>query len=83
MVVVKWSACLPSTPTIQVRNPLKSTIFQKNVVENIENKQKETSIGPFPYTLGQIGISRDTESCEEKTCTLELQCDQKKIAKCL
>ena len=27
VVVVKWSACSPSTPTIRVRIPLRSTIF--------------------------------------------------------
>ena len=27
VVVVKWSAFLPSTPTIRVRIPLKSTVF--------------------------------------------------------
>ena len=27
VVVVKWSACLPSTPTIRVRIPLKPTVF--------------------------------------------------------
>ena len=31
--VVKWSACSPSTPAIQVRMPLKSTIFQNFFVE--------------------------------------------------
>ena len=28
VVVVKWSACSPSTQTIHVRIPLKSTIFE-------------------------------------------------------
>ena len=27
VVVVKWSACSPSTPTFRVRIPLRSTIF--------------------------------------------------------
>ena len=33
LVVVIWSACLPSTLTIRVRIQLKSTIFCKIVVE--------------------------------------------------
>ena len=41
VVVVKWSACPPSTPTIRVRIPLKSTIFCKIVVEKNNNKQKK------------------------------------------
>ena len=41
MIVVKWSACLPSTLTIRVRIPLKPTIFPaKYVFEKNENKQK-------------------------------------------
>ena len=40
VVVVKWSACLPSTPTIRVRIPLRSTIFCKIVNEKNKNKQK-------------------------------------------
>ena len=40
MEVVKWSACLPSTPTIRVRIQLKSTVFCNNVFEKNENKQK-------------------------------------------
>ena len=41
VVVVKWSVCLPFTPTIRVRSPLKSTIFSvKFVFERNENKQK-------------------------------------------
>ena len=46
VVVVKWSACLPSTPTIRVQIPLKSTVFTvKFVFEMNENKQKEAGGG--------------------------------------
>ena len=48
VVGVKWSACLPSTPTIRVRIPLKPTVFSvKFVFEKNENKQKEAGVGPF------------------------------------
>ena len=39
--VVMWSACLPSTLTIQVQIPLKPSVFSVNFLfENYENKQK-------------------------------------------
>ena len=48
MVVVKWSACSPSTPTVRVRIPLKSTVFSVEfVLANNENKQKEAGVGPL------------------------------------
>ena len=48
MVVVKWSVCLPSTPTMRVRIPLKSTVLPvKFVFEKNENKQKVAGVGPF------------------------------------
>ena len=41
VVVVKWSACSPSTPIIQVRIPLMPAVFSVNFVfEKIKNKQK-------------------------------------------
>ena len=41
-VVVKWSACSPSTPTIRVRIQLTPTVFSvKFVFEKNKNKQKE------------------------------------------
>ena len=47
VVVVKWSACLPSTSTIDVQIPLKLTIFSiKFVFEKSANKQKEAENGP-------------------------------------
>ena len=47
-VVVKWSACLPSTPTIRVRIPLKPSVFSvKFMFEKNEIKHKEARIGPF------------------------------------
>ena len=48
VVVVKWSACLPSTPTIQVGVPLNPSVFTVNFVfEKNENKHKEAEVGPF------------------------------------
>ena len=48
VVVVKWSACSPSTPTIRVQILLTSTVFSvKFVFEKTENKQKEAEVGPF------------------------------------
>ena len=48
VVVVKWSACMPSTLAIQVPIPLKTTVFSvKFVFENIEIKQKEAGVGSF------------------------------------
>ena len=45
MVVVKWSACSPSTPTILVRIPLKPTVFSVPfVLEKNENKEKEAHL---------------------------------------
>ena len=41
VVVVKWSACLPSTLKIRVRIPLTSTVFSEKIcVGKNENKQK-------------------------------------------
>ena len=41
MVVVKWSACLPSIPTIWVRIPLKPTVNSvKFVFEKRKNEKK-------------------------------------------
>ena len=48
VVVVKWSACSPSTPTIRVRISLKPTVFPvKFVFEKKENKQKDAGVGPL------------------------------------
>ena len=48
VVVVKWSACSPSTPTFQVRIPLKPTVISiKLCVEKNKNKQKEAGFGPL------------------------------------
>ena len=45
-VVVKWSACSPSSPTIQDWIPLTPTVFSVNFVfEKNENKQKEAGVG--------------------------------------
>ena len=47
VVVVKWSACSPSTPTIRVRICWGLQFFCKIVIEKNENKQKEAGVGPF------------------------------------
>ena len=48
MVVVKWSACSPSTPTIRVQIPQAFSVFSVIFVfEKKENKQKEAGVGPF------------------------------------
>ena len=48
VVVVKWSAYSPSTPTIWVRILVTPTVFSvKFVFEKNENKQKEAGVGPF------------------------------------
>ena len=47
-MVVKRSACSPSTPMIQVQIPLTPTVFSaKFVFEKNKNKQKEAGVGPF------------------------------------
>ena len=47
-MVVKWSACLPSTPMIRVRILLKPAVFSvKFVFEKKKNKQNEAGVGPF------------------------------------
>ena len=48
VVVVKWSACLPSTLTIRVWIPLMPTVFSvKFVFEKNKNKKKEAGVGSF------------------------------------
>ena len=48
VVVVKWSACVPSTPTIRFGIPLKPSVFSGEFVfETNENKQKGARVGPF------------------------------------
>ena len=46
VVVVKWSSCLPSDPSL---NPAERTVYSvKFVPEKNENKQKKvTEVGPF------------------------------------
>ena len=47
-MVVNWSACSPSTPTIRIRIQLTPIVFLvKFVFEQNENKQKEAGVGPF------------------------------------
>ena len=51
MVVVKWSACSPSTPTIWVRISLKSVeLYLKRT-----KKQKEAGVGPIKKGFAVFG----------------------------
>ena len=43
VVVVKWSACSPSFPTIRVRIPLKPTVFSTKYV--FEKMRKNRQLG--------------------------------------
>ena len=55
MVVVKWSACSPSTLTIRVPIPLISAVFSVKIVfEKNKNKQKEAGVGPFFLKKNEI-----------------------------
>ena len=60
--MVKWSACLPSTPTIRVQILLTPAVFSvKFVVENNNNKQKEAGVvGPFfkKEMAGMMNLSK-------------------------
>ena len=49
MVVVKWSTCLPSIPTIRVWISLKSNynFSLKLLLKSTKNKQKEDRVWPF------------------------------------
>ena len=75
MVVVKWSACLPSTPTIRVQILLKPTaISVKFVFEKNKNKLKEAGVGPFfknnsnsIIVSNRYLVTLKTESCPDKT----------------
>ena len=64
VVGVKWSACLPSTPTIRVRIPLKPNIFSIILcLKRTKINQKEAGVGPLSKkTLGlqpdQQGVIR-------------------------
>ena len=48
MVVVKWSACWPSSPMIRVRISLMPTVISVKIVfVRRENKQKEADVDLF------------------------------------
>ena len=48
MEVVKWSACLPSTPTIRVRIPLKPKVFSIILcLKRTKINKKEAGVGPL------------------------------------
>ena len=57
MVVVKWSECSRSTPTIRVQIHLKSTVLFCTLFEKNQNEQKDVcddpflKIGIFPWWL--------------------------------
>ena len=57
VVVVKWSACSTSTPTIQVRILPTSTVFSvKFVFEKNENKQKRPGLAHFFKKIGRLEL---------------------------
>ena len=47
VVVVKWSACSPSTLAIRIRIPLKSTIFSVQCLKRMKVNKKEAEDGPL------------------------------------
>ena len=56
VVVVKWSACLPSSPTIRVRIPLKSIIFlEKLLLKRTKINKKESGVGPILKQKSTVG----------------------------
>ena len=56
VVMVKWSAWLPYTPTIRVRILLKPTVFSvKFVLEKSKNKLKDAEVGQF-FTRGRVTL---------------------------
>ena len=55
VVVVKWSACLTSTPTIRVRIPMKPKVFFcKFVFEKNENK---AGVGRIFFKKERLSLS--------------------------
>ena len=46
MMVVKWSACLPSTPTIWVRDP--AEVYSLNSVNLLEKNEKRPTATSTP-----------------------------------
>ena len=46
VVVVKWSMCSPSAPTIRVQIPLKPTVFFCNIVFEKNENKKEAGVCP-------------------------------------
>ena len=52
MVVVKWSACLPSNPLMLPRIPLKpKTFFCENIIDKNGSIQTEAGVGPLKQTF--------------------------------
>ena len=59
VVVVKWSACSPSTLTIRVQIPLKHTVFSAQfVVKRTKINKKEAGVGPFLEKIFLMGQPR-------------------------
>ena len=72
-MVVKWSACMPSTLTTQVLITLNSTIFLLNwTIQGNENKQKVAGVCP----LVQRDRIFDLHHFERKVTSECSQCDQ-------
>ena len=65
VVVVKWSVCSPSIPTIRVRmNYLMNTtvLSVKCVLKKNKNKRKEACVGPFLKSTSQKCVVLQTKS---------------------
>ena len=67
VVVVKWSECLPSTLTIQVLIPLKSSVFStpkcQDIHTNISMQDTYTYLGlRYTHQVPNTGSSRCLES---------------------
>ena len=67
VVVVKWSACSPSTRSIQVQIPLTlKAFFLKFVIEKNENKQKRGR--GWSIFKHQSGIERSSKNKKTQKC---------------
>ena len=61
VVVVKWSARSPSTPTIRVRIPLTPTVFlYKLCLKKMKINKKKAGVGPFLKKHGFMIFNKKT-----------------------
>ena len=57
VVVVKWSACSPSTLTIQVRIPLKTKVFLNLCLKRTKKNKREAGLARF-LTISSLRFSK-------------------------